>query len=36
MDSADELFVKSSLNGYHAATRLYERDLLDPAVYNVS
>jgi len=35
INSADE-FVKSSLNGYHAATRLYERDLLDPAAYNMS
>lgn len=35
-DSADKLFAASSLSGYHAATRLYERDLLDPTVYNVS
>lgn len=35
-DGADELFAESSLSGYHAATRLYERDLLDPTAYNVS
>lgn len=35
MDST-ELPVESSLNGYHAAMRLYERDLLDPTAYNVS
>lgn len=34
--SADKLFTESCLSGYHAATRLYERDLLDLTVYNVS
>jgi len=36
MDNIDELFIEFSLNDYHAATRLYERDLLDPTAYNVS
>jgi len=31
-DNIDELFNEFSLNDYHAATRLYERDLLDPTI----